>query len=135
MAGEWLKFQSPLPFLSWYKNPTDLLVNYRNMEKLSSARGASEKVSSCFTFLTPSPRDSEEEKSELVLLILLAFSSSYVLVVPPILVYISSPFHYSHTLLFLHGALVSLLAHFDSNPTLDGIAYGHTLAVQGRTLV
>ena len=37
---------------------------------------------------------------------------------------------------FLRGALVSLLAHFDSNPTLDGmIAYRHTLAVQGRALV
>ena len=37
---------------------------------------------------------------------------------------------------FLRGALVSLLAHFDSTPTLDGMmAYRHTLAVQGRALV
>ena len=48
------------------------------------------------------------------------------------LLYISSLFHYSHTLLFLRGALVSLLAHFDSTPTLDGmIAYRHTFSRTG----
>ena len=37
---------------------------------------------------------------------------------------------------FLRGALVSLLAHFDSTPTLDGMmTYRYTLAVQGRALV
>ena len=49
------------------------------------------------------------------------------------LLYISSLFHYSHTLLFLlRGALVSLLAHFDSTPTLDGmIAYRHMFSRTG----
>ena len=73
---------------------------------------------------------------------LLTFLNPLCIILPQItfssdeLLYISSPFHYSHTLLFLRGALVSLLAHFDSTPTLDGmIAYRDTLAVQGRALV